>query len=104
MRWPGLVAITPAAGTVGLLGAFAIGIITPVVCFFMVAVIKPKYKYDDALDAFGVHGIGGIVGSVLSGVFATQFITGNEGPQGAPLRRLAPALGADSCNALYGGL
>lgn len=79
----GLVAITPAAGTVGLLGAFAIGIITPVVCFFMVAVIKPKYKYDDALDAFGVHGIGGIVGSVLSGVFATQFITGSEGPQGA---------------------
>ena len=49
----------------------------------MVAVIKPKYKYDDALDAFGVHGIGGIVGSVLSGVFATQFITGSEGPQGA---------------------
>lgn len=79
----GLVAITPAAGTVGLLGAFAIGIITPVVCFFMVAVIKPKYKYDDALDAFGVHGIGGIVGSVLSGVFATQFITGSEGQQGA---------------------
>ena len=49
----------------------------------MVAVIKPKYKYDDALDAFGVHGIGGIVGSVLSGVFATQFITGSEGQQGA---------------------
>lgn len=79
----GLVAITPAAGTVGLLGAFAIGIITPVVCFFMVASIKPRFKYDDALDAFGVHGIGGIVGSVLSGVFATQFITGSEGQQGA---------------------
>ena len=65
----GLVAITPAAGTVDLLGAFCIGIITPVICFFMVAVIKPKFKYDDALDAFGVHGIGGIVGSILTGLW-----------------------------------
>ncbi len=79
----GLVAITPAAGTVDLLGAFAIGIITPIICFFMVAVVKPKFKYDDALDAFGVHGIGGIVGSILTGVFATQAITGEGGEQGA---------------------
>ncbi len=79
----GLVAITPAAGTVGLLGAFCIGIITPIICFIMVAVIKPKFKYDDALDAFGVHGIGGIIGSILTGVFATQFITGEDGQQGA---------------------
>ena len=79
----GLVAITPAAGTVGLLGAFCIGIVTPVICFFMVAVIKPRFKYDDALDAFGVHGIGGIVGSILTGVFATRFITGEDGVQGA---------------------
>lgn len=79
----GLVAITPAAGTVDLLGAFFIGLITSIVCFFMVAVIKPKFKYDDALDAFGVHGIGGIVGSILTGVFATQYITGEGGEQGA---------------------
>ena len=79
----GLVAITPAAGTVDLLGAFFIGLITPIVCFFMVAVVKPKFKYDDALDAFGVHGIGGIVGSILTGVFATQYITGEGGQQGA---------------------
>lgn len=79
----GLVAITPAAGTVDLLGAFAIGIITPIICYFMVAYIKPKFKYDDALDAFGVHGIGGIVGSILTGVFATQFITGADGVEGA---------------------
>ena len=79
----GLVAITPAAGTVDLLGAFCIGIITPVICFFMVAVIKPRFKYDDALDAFGVHGIGGIVGSILTGVFATRFISGEDGVQGA---------------------
>lgn len=49
----------------------------------MVAVIKPKFKYDDALDAFGVHGMGGIVGSVLTGIFATRYITGETGVQGA---------------------
>ena len=49
----------------------------------MVAYIKPKFKYDDALDAFGVHGIGGIIGSILTGVFATRLITGEEGAQGA---------------------
>lgn len=79
----GLVAITPAAGTVGVLGAFFIGAISSVLCFFMVAYVKPKFKYDDSLDAFGVHGIGGIVGSVLTGIFATQAITGQEGVQGA---------------------
>ena len=79
----GLVAITPAAGTVDLPGAFFIGFITPIVCFFMVAVVKPKFKYDDALDAFGVHGVGGIVGSILTGVFATRYITGEDGVQGA---------------------
>ena len=79
----GLVAITPAAGTVDLLGALCIGVITSVVCFFMVAAVKPKFKYDDALDAFGVHGVGGIIGSVLTGVFATRFITGEDGVQGA---------------------
>lgn len=79
----GLVAITPAAGTADLLGAFCIGLITPIVCFFMVAVVKPKFKYDDALDAFGVHGVGGIIGSILTGVFATQFVTGEGGQQGA---------------------
>ena len=76
-------AIPPAAGTLALTGAFFIGLITPVVCFYMVAVIKPRFRYDDALDAFGVHGIGGIIGSLLTGVFATRFISGAEGPQGA---------------------
>ena len=79
----GLVAITPAAGTVDLPGAFFIGLITPIVCFFMVAVVKPEFKYDDALDAFGVHGVGGIVGSILTGVFATRYVTGEDGVQGA---------------------
>lgn len=79
----GLVAITPAAGMVDVIGAFFIGLISSVVCFYMVAVVKPKFGYDDALDAFGVHGIGGIVGSILTGVFATRFISGEDGVQGA---------------------
>lgn len=79
----GLVAITPAAGSVSLGGAIAIGVITPLVCFMMVAVVKPYFKYDDALDAFGVHGIGGIVGSLLTGVFATRAVTGEAGAEGA---------------------
>ena len=79
----GLVAITPAAGTVSVLGAVCIGLLSSVVCFFMVAVVKPKFKYDDALDAFGVPGMGGIVGSILTGVFATRYISGEGGVEGA---------------------
>ena len=79
----GLVAITPAAGSTDLLGAFLIGIITSAICFCMVAVVKPRFRYDDSLDAFGVHGIGGIVGSILTGVFATRTVTGENGVQGA---------------------
>ena len=79
----GLVAITPAAGSTDILGAFAIGIVTTIVCFFMVAVVKRHFKYDDALDAFGVHGMGGIVGSLLTGVFATRCVTGADGVEGA---------------------
>lgn len=78
----GLVAITPAAGTVGILGAVCIGIASSLVCFYMVAVVKPKLGYDDTLDAFGVHGMGGIVGSILTGVFATQAISGEGGAEG----------------------
>lgn len=72
----GLVAITPAAGSVGVLGALAIGSITSIVCYIMVAFVKSRIGYDDALDAFGVHGMGGIVGSILTGIFATSTITG----------------------------
>lgn len=79
----GLVAITPAAGTVDALGAFFIGLLSSFVCYIMVAHVKPLLKYDDALDAFGVHGVGGFVGAILTGVFATQVITGSDGAQGA---------------------
>jgi Amt family ammonium transporter len=77
----GLVAITPAAGSTGVLGAIVIGLVTACCCYWMVAFVKPKLGYDDALDAFGVHGIGGIIGSILTGVFATAAITG--GAKGA---------------------
>jgi Amt family ammonium transporter len=70
----GLVAITPAAGFVGVTGAVAIGVLVAVVCYFMVSVIKHKYGYDDSLDAFGVHGIGGIIGALATGLFATPAI------------------------------
>jgi Amt family ammonium transporter len=66
----GLVAITPAAGYVSVVGAFAIGAIASAICFVMVTFVKERFGYDDALDAFGCHGIGGLVGALLTGVFA----------------------------------
>ena len=79
----GLVAITPAAGSTDVFGALIIGIAAGLICFWMVAYVKPRFGYDDSLDAFGVHGVGGIIGSILIGVFATQTITGEGGAQGA---------------------
>ena len=70
----GLVAITPAAGFVNVGGALIIGILVSLICFAMVAFVKPKMGYDDSLDAFGVHGIGGITGSILTGLLATPAI------------------------------
>jgi len=75
----GLVAITPAAGFVAPLPSVIIGLVGGVVCFFAVAVLKEKLGYDDALDAFGVHGIGGTWGAVATGLWATTEIN----PDGA---------------------
>jgi Amt family ammonium transporter len=66
----GLVAITPAAGFVNIKGAIIIGLLAGIVPYFAVASIKPKLRYDDSLDAFGIHGVGGILGAVLTGIFA----------------------------------
>jgi ammonium transporter, Amt family len=66
----GLVAITPAAGFVNVGGALAIGAIASAACFVMVTVVKERFGYDDALDAFGCHGVGGLAGALLTGVFA----------------------------------
>jgi len=70
----GLVAITPAAGFVGPMPALAIGAIAGVFCYGMVAKVKAKFGYDDTLDAFGVHGAGGTIGALLTGVFATSAV------------------------------
>ncbi|MFP3516124.1 ammonium transporter [Pseudomonas sp. SIMBA_077] len=72
----GLVAITPAAGTVGPMGSIVIGLAAGVICFFCATSLKRKLGYDDSLDAFGVHGIGGIVGAILTGVFAAPALGG----------------------------
>src|SRR5476651_65961 len=72
----GLVAITPAAGTVGPMGSLIIGLAAGVVCFFCATTLKRKLGYDDSLDAFGVHGIGGILGAILTGVFAAPALGG----------------------------
>jgi Amt family ammonium transporter len=70
----GLVAITPAAGFVNISGAIFIGIAAGIIPFFAVAFLKPKLGYDDTLDAFGIHGVGGTIGAVLTGVFADPAI------------------------------
>jgi Amt family ammonium transporter len=75
----GLVAITPASGFVGPTSAVVIGLIAGVVCFIAATSLKHVLGYDDSLDAFGVHGIGGIVGALLTGVFVSKEISGAEG-------------------------
>jgi Amt family ammonium transporter len=76
----GLVAITPAAGFVNISGAIIIGIAAGIIPFFAVAKMKPAFGYDDTLDAFGIHGIGGTIGAILTGVFADPAI--NEAGKG----------------------
>ncbi len=75
----GLVAITPASGFVRPMPALVIGLVAGVACFYMVAVAKVRLGYDDSLDAFGVHGVGGTVGAILTGVFATRLVADPQG-------------------------
>lgn len=70
----GLVAITPASGFVGPMSAMLIGLIAGAFCYYMVAAVKARFGYDDSLDAFGVHGAGGTLGAILTGVFASSTI------------------------------
>ncbi len=70
----GLVAVTPAAGFVGIGGAIAIGVLVSIFCFIAVSFIKHKFGYDDSLDAFGVHGVGGTWGAIATGLFATKAV------------------------------
>jgi ammonium transporter, Amt family len=75
----GLVAITPAAGYVNGMGALAIGFGASIICYLFVVVVKPRLGYDDALDCFGIHGIGGIWGALATGLFATAGVNGVDG-------------------------
>jgi Amt family ammonium transporter len=70
----GLVAVTPASGYVNPTGALAIGVAAGVVCYLSAVYLKRALKYDDSLDAFGVHGVGGFLGAILTGVFADASI------------------------------
>jgi Amt family ammonium transporter len=75
----GLVAITPAAGFVGPVGAFFIGLIAGIACYWASTKLKNKFGYDDSLDVFGIHGVGGTVGAILTGIFAKEAIGGAAG-------------------------
>jgi Amt family ammonium transporter len=99
----GLVAITPAAGFVSPVSSVLIGLAAGVICYLSVAIVKPLLGYDDSLDAFGIHGIGGIFGAVATGLFASTAINsaGADGlfsGSGALLGKQLIAIGA---SALY---
>ncbi len=100
----GLVAITPACGFVGVSGALVIGLAAGVVCYWGVTGFKGMFKYDDALDVWGVHGMGGILGAMLTGVFALQEVGGHKGLiEGNPHQLLLQAEGI-AVTILYCGI
>ncbi|NTJ43401.1 ammonium transporter [Agrobacterium larrymoorei] len=72
----GLVAVTPAAGSVGPMGAIVLGLIVSPICYFFVSVVKNKFGYDDTADVFGVHGVGGIIGALGTGIFTSPLLGG----------------------------
>jgi ammonium transporter, Amt family len=75
----GLVAITPACGTIGPMGAIILGFVASAGCYFFVTVIKNALKYDDSLDVFGIHGVGGIIGAVATGILSAGTFGGVKG-------------------------
>ena len=101
----GLVAITPAAGFVDVGGALVIGVLVSLVCFTMVAFVKPRFGYDDSLDAFGVHGVGGILGAILTGVLASPMVQSNySGAIFGNFHQLAVQLIAVGSTIIYSGI
>jgi Amt family ammonium transporter len=97
----GLVAITPASGFVKPFPALLIGAAAGIVCYFMVTAVKQRFSYDDALDAFGVHGIGGTLGALLTGIFATKAV--NDIWNGKPMG-MVDGNGAQMLNQVVGVL
>lgn len=84
----GLVAVTPACGTIGPMGAILLGVLATLASYFFVTVVKHKLSYDDSLDVFGIHGVAGIVGAVLTGVFSAAAFGGVKGDDYAMMAQL----------------
>ncbi len=96
----GLVTITPAAGFVTPMGALVMGLIGGFVCYGAV-MLKGKFSYDDSLDAFGIHGIGGMIGALLTGVFAAKAIGGTEGVLEGNLAVMGPQIAGVVATMIY---
>jgi len=90
----GMVAITPASGYVGPVGALAIGLTASAICYWAVYSIKSRFGYDDALDVFGVHGVGGFVGAIMTGVFASVTLGGSVSNLDISQQLVLQAIGA----------
>lgn len=99
----GLAAVTPASGFVGPVGGLVIGIASGALCWIAVARVKQRFLYDDSLDVFGVHGVGGFLGTVLTGVFASSAFGGTQADLSVA-RQVALQLGAATAVALYTAL
>jgi Amt family ammonium transporter len=94
----GLVCVTPASGSATPFGGAVMGLAAGLACFYACTTLKNKFAYDDTLDAFGVHGVGGLVGAILTGVFATRAVTGKPEAAGLldghPQQIVSQAVGA----------
>ena len=99
----GLVAITPASGTVGPVGALAIGAVSGFVCYWAASSLKRRMGYDDSLDVFGVHGVGGFIGAILTGVFTAEAF-GGAGLDGGIGRQLGLQFMGAAATIAYAGL
>jgi Amt family ammonium transporter len=100
----GLVAITPACGLVGVSGALVIGLAAGVVCYWGVTGFKSMFRYDDALDIWGVHGMGGILGAMLTGVFALNAVGGHSGAIEGNVHQLLLQAEGVAVTLLYSGI
>jgi len=100
----GLAAITPASGTVGPVGALAIGTMSGFICWWASTVIKKKFGYDDSLDVFGVHGVGGFIGTIMLGVFMAPVFGGVGGEDFSMGKQLGVQLFAGLLTAVYAGI
>jgi Amt family ammonium transporter len=99
----GLVAITPASGTVGPLGAMAIGLASGALCYVASSSIKQSLGYDDSLDVFGVHGVGGFIGAILTGVFTAEALGGTGLENGIGAQVVLQFIGAGA-TIVYSGV